>query len=252
MLDQVDATSEHEYAVHYHMAPGIEAVLRQETGRLTANAASATLDITYFDEQGSWQVTEGLVSPCYAAKVVAPYGIYSVRTNGPVVLLSVLFPRVPGESPPIIRNLDPKQGKSLSLTTLRFHDFVVWSERAVAEEHLHDTDFEWVWVRRTSDDYFFERIVLLHGKHVSLHEFEFTAECPLEFVSISVQDKMLSIDLSPSTGIRARPPAGIDHIVVNGGIHPLGSDEILELSQGEVPALAVARDKTGYCKYVRH
>src|SRR5439155_4144461 len=59
MLDHVDADGEHEYAVHFHMAPGIDATLHRETGRLEAHIASTTLDIVYSEGQGLWKVADG-------------------------------------------------------------------------------------------------------------------------------------------------------------------------------------------------
>lgn len=252
ILDRADATGEHEYAVHFHMAPDIKTTLHQETGELTAHAALATLDIAYFEKQGTWYVADGLVSPCYAAKATAPVGTYATRKNGPVALLSVLFPRTPNQPLPEIRNLCPRQGKGLRLATPRFHDLVLWSGSSAPEEGFYDADFEWAWVRRGSDDRSLEKAVLLHGTTISLQDLEMTAERLLEFVFVSVQEGLLSLDLSPSAGIRVRPPSGIARILVNGGTHTLGSSEAITLSQDEVPTLAVPRDRTDRCQHVRH
>lgn len=252
MLDRADPTGEHEYTVHYHMAPDIITTLHQETGELTVHAAMATLDIAYFEKQGTWHVADGLVSLCYGTKSTAPVGMYTARRKGPVALLSVLFPRVPNQPPPEIQNLNPKHGKGFSLATSQFHDLVLWSERSAPEEGFYHTDFEWAWVRRGSDDRSLEKAVLIHGTTFSVQDLEMTAERLLEFVFVSVQEGLLSLDFSPSAGIKVQPPFGIAHILVNGGKHSLGSSEVLTLSQDEVPTLAVTRDTTEHCKHVRH
>ena len=252
MLDRVDVTGEHEYAVHFHMAPGIDATLHQETGRIEAHAASAALDLVYFEGQGAWHVTDGLVSPCYAAKVSAPVGVYAVRKKGPVALLSVLIPRAPGQVPPEIRGLNIGKGKGLSLSTPRYHDFVLWSGGAAPQEGLQAADFEWVWVRRPSIDHPIERAVLLHGSRFSAKDLEVNTKRPVEFIAASVQDRALSIDIFPSAEIRVRPPTGVDRIAVNGRIYPLGSEKVLTVFQQDVPALALSRDEIDRCKHVRH
>ncbi len=252
MLDCVGATGEHEYAVHFHMAPNVATTLDREACRLSAIADSAILDLFCLEDRGSWRLDDGQVSPCYGAKVPAPHGVYSVRTSGAVALLSVLFPRVPDQPPPVVRKLDSRQGKSLSLTTMRHHDLVVWLGGGVPEEGVLDADFEWAWVRRALDDRGFERAVFIHGTHISLLDLELTADHPIAFASVSVEERVLSMDLHPCLGIRVRPPPQVDRIVVNGRMHTLASVEALVLSQYEIPALAVSRDETERCKHVRH
>jgi hypothetical protein len=252
MLDRADATGEHEYSVHFHMAPDIQATLDQENGRLEAKASTAILDIICLERLGSWHVVEDVVSPCYAAKVPAPHGTYSVRTKGPVALLSVLFPRSHGQLPPQIRNLKLSQGKGLVLATQRFRDIAVWSGSAVPEEGIHAADFDWVWVRRSPGDFLIERAVLLHGRCISTPEFEVIAERPVEFVVISVLDRVISIDVFPPVGLKIRPPNGVVSILVNGRMHALISQDTLAVPEQEVPVLVVSRDETDRCRHVRH
>jgi len=252
MLDRVDATGEHEYAIHFHLAPGIDAILSQEAGRLEAHATSATLDLVCLGGLGAWHVADGPFSPCYAAKVQAPHGTYAVETKGPLALFSVLFPRAPGQLPPEIRNLDLGHAKGLVLATPRFRDFVLWSGNAVLQEGLYAADFEWVWVRRSPSDGFLERAVFLHGRCISIHDLEVIAVRPVEYVVVSVQDRAISIDVFPPVGMRIRPPAGIERILVNGRIHALSFNEELNVMEYEIPALAVPRDETDCCKHVRH
>jgi hypothetical protein len=252
MLDRVDAIGDHDYAVHFHMAPGIETTLSRGDGRLTAQAAMATLDILYSEGQGEWQVADGLVSPCYAAKESAPVGSYTSRKNGPVALLSVLFPRISDQPSPEIRNLHPRQGKGLELATPQFRDFVLWSGNTALEESLRDTDFEWVWVRHTSDYPYLQKGLFLHGAYIYLQDFELCAERPIEFVWVAAHEGMLSVHLSPPAGIRVRPPTGVDRIAINGRIHPLGTEKELTVPQHAVSSLDLPRDPTDRCKHVRH
>lgn len=253
VLDRVDAKDEHEYALHFHIAPNVETVLSTEACRLSAIAGSATLDLVCLEDRGAWRLDEGQVSPCYGARISAPHGIYSVRTKGPpVALLSVLFPRMPDQLPPIIRKLDSKQGKSLSLTTMSHYDLVVWLGADVPEEDFPETDFEWAWMRRALGTRHLEHAVFLHGTRISLLDLEITAEGLLEFVSVSVKEEALSIDLTPRVGVRVRPPPAVGRIVVNGRKHSVVSAEALALSADDVPALTVLRDPTERCKHVRH
>jgi hypothetical protein len=252
MLDRVDATGEHEYAMHFHTAPGVDATLHHETGRLQAHTGSTALDIVYPDGQGVWNVADGLVSPCYGAKVTAPHGTYSVRTAGPAVLLSVLFPRDAGGLPPEIRKLNCGRGKGLVVATSRFRDFVLWSADAVASEGLHAVDFEWAWMRRSASDRLFERAVFLHGTCVSSDEFDVTTERSVEFAAISVRDRTLSIDVFPSVGIRIRPPVNIDRVEVNGRRHVAGAGATVNVMKHDVPTLDMQRDQTDRCRHVRH
>ena len=252
MLDRVDATGEHEYAVHFHMAQGIDAALDHENCRLEARATTATLDIVYFEKQGAWHLTDGLVSPCYAAKVKAPIGVYSVQKKGPLGLLSVLIPRAPGQLPPDIRGIKTEQGEGLALSTPQSHDFVLWSGVAVPQEGLHSSDFEWVWVRRPSVAHPIKRAVLLHGSRFSAQNLEVNTQRPVEFIAVSVQDRALSIDILPSAEIRIHPPTGVDRIAVNGRIYPLGSEKKLTVPQQDVRALAPPRDENDRCKHVRN
>ena len=248
MLDRVDAAGEHECAIHFHTAPGVDATLYHETGRLEAHTGSTTLDIVYSEGQGRWNVADGLVSPCYGAKVTAPHGTYSLRTAGPAVLLSVLFPRDADELPPEIRKLNPGRGKGLVVATSRFRDFVLWSGDAVASEGLHAVDFEWVWMRHSADDGLLERAVFLHGTCVSSDEIEVITERPVEFAAISVQDRTLSIDVFPSVGFRIRPPVNIDRVLVNGRMHATGTGATVNI----MPRLDMQRDQTDRCRRVRH
>jgi len=252
MLDRVDATSEHDYAIHFHMAPGINATLSQEAGRLEAHAASVILDLVYLGEQGAWHVADGLVSPCYGAKVAAPHGTYSLRASGPAVLLSVLFPRSASQPPPEIQKLNSGRGKGLVVATSRFRDLVLWSADAVDSEGLHVVDFEWVWIRRSAGGRLLERAIFLHGTCVLSDEIDVTTERPVEFAAISVQDRTLSIDVFPPAGIRIRPPAGIDRVVVNGRMHVAGTGATVNVTKHDVPALDLQRDQTDRCRHVRH
>ena len=52
MLDRVDAQGEHECVVHFHLAPGIDAALHQESGRLEALTTTTILDVVYPEGQG--------------------------------------------------------------------------------------------------------------------------------------------------------------------------------------------------------
>src|SRR5207302_251741 len=163
--------------------PGIDATLHHEAGRLEAHAGSTTLDIVYCEGQGLWSVTDGLVSPCYGAKVTAPHGTYSLRAAGPAMLLSVLFPRGAGQLPPEIQKLNSGRGEGLVVATSRFRDFVLWSADAVASEGLHAVDFEWVWMRRSAGDGLLEGAVFLHGTCLASDEIEVTTERPVEFAA---------------------------------------------------------------------
>jgi len=252
MLDRVDAKGEHEYAVHFHVAPGIDATLHHGSGRLEAHQASTTLDIVYPEGLGLWNVADGLVSPRYGAKVTAPHATYSLRTAGPVELLSVLFPRSAGRPPPEIQKLNSGRGKGLVVATSRFRDFVLWSADAVASEGLHAVDFEWVWMRRSTDDRLLERAVFLHGTCVSSDEIDVTTEWTVEFAAISVQERTLSIDVFPSVGIRIRPPVNIDRVVVNGRTHVAGAGATVNVMKHDVPALDMQRNQTDRCRHVRH
>lgn len=252
MLDRVDATGEHEYATHFHMAPSIDATLNQEAGRLEAHATSVILDLIYLREQGAWQVADGLVSPCYGAKETAPHGTYSLRATGPAVLLAVLFPRSADQLPPEVQKLNFVRGKGLVIATSRFHDLVLWSADAVKSEGLHTVDFEWVWIRRSAGDRLLERAVFLHGTCVSSDEIDVTTERPVEYAAISVQDRTLSIDVFPSVGIRIRPPVNIDRVVVNGRMHVAGTGATVNVMKHDVPALDMQRNQTDRCRHVRH
>ncbi len=252
MRDRVEAKGDHEHVVHFHMAAGVDATVNHETGRLEAHADSTILDVVFPERQGIWKLGDGLVSPCYGAKVTAPYGTYSVRIKGSAELLSVLFPRVNGQLPPQIRNLSPRQGKGLILTTPRFDDLVLWSGNPVPEEGLHAIDFEWVWVRRSPNGRPLERAVLLHGTCFSSDEVEVRTERPAEFVAIAVQDRALWIDVFPPVGVRILPPAHADRVAVNGRMHVTGPSGALVVVEGDVPTLAMPRDRTDYCRHVRH
>jgi hypothetical protein len=252
MLDRVDAADDHEHAIHFHLAPGIDATVHEEVERLEAVGASATLDIVVVEGRGTWGVTGGLVSPCYAAKVPAAYATYTLRAQGPVALLSVLYPRGPDELPPGIRSLRVGQGKGLVLTTPRFGDVLLWSASAVPTAGIHATDFEWVWVRRAARDGRLEQAAFLHGSSLSSDDVEVCTERPVEFVAISVHDRALSIDVFPAVGIRVVPPVDVDRVVVNGRAHTTGAGETVTVMHHDVPALATPRDETDVCRHVRH
>lgn len=251
MLDRVDAQGDHEYAIHFHMAPGIDATLSQEAGRLEAHATSVILDLVCPGEQGAWHVADGLVSPCYGAKVAAPHGTYSLRATGPAVLLSVLFPRSANQLPPEIQKLNSGRGKGLVVATSRFRDLVFWSADAVDSEGLHAVDFEWGWIRRSAGVRLLERAIFLHGTCVISDEIDVTTERPVEFATISVQDRTLLIDVFPSVGIQIRPPVNIGRVVVNGRIHIAGTGATVNVTKHDVPALDMQRDQTDCCRHVR-
>jgi hypothetical protein len=252
MLDRVDAEGDHHCAAHFHMAPGVDASLHHETGRLEARAGPIILDLVYPEAQGTWNMAEGLVSPCYGAKVTAPHGTYSVRTSGPAALLSVMFPRGSSEVAPEIRDLDPAQGKALVLATPRYRDLLIWSGSAVATEGVQSVDFEWIWMRRSPGDRHLERAVFLHGTSIASDDVELTTERPVEFIAISVQDGVCVIDVFPTVGIRLRPPINIDRIEINGRIHMVGTGETLNVMAHDMATLAIPRDQTDFCSHVRH
>lgn len=252
MLDQVDIDGDHEHAVHFHMAPQVCAALHHQARRLEAYTPSASLDVAYPERQGVWSVADGWVSPCYGAKVRAPHGTYSVRTTGPAALLSVLFPRRPGELPPQIQNMNPEGGKGLVLATSQFRDLLLWSANTVASEGLHVVDFEWVWIRHSSRNHLLERAVLLHGTCILSDDIEVQTEHPVEFVVISVSNKALSIDVSPPMGIRIRPPVNIDRVLVNGRMHTGRAGDAVSVMRQDIQRLATPCDRIDWCRHVRH
>src|SRR5206468_3770494 len=139
----------HESAIHFHLAADVDASLHDGSARLEARAGSTVLDIVYPEGQGHWDLVDGLVSPCYGAKVASVHGTYSARTAGPAVLPSVMFPRHATEPPPTIRRLDARRGRAWAVETSRFRDLVLWSADALDSEGVRAIDFEWVWVRHS-------------------------------------------------------------------------------------------------------
>jgi len=252
MLDSVNAEAGHEYAVHFHMAPGVNAILYGESGRLAAQADSATLDIIYAGREGIWNVADGLVSPSYGAKETARHGTYSARSTGAAALLSVLFPRRPDQPAAEIHNLNLVRGKGLTIATPQFCDFVLWSGSAAVTEGLHSVDFEWVWMRRSAGDRLLERAVFVHGTSIRSDQVEVASESPVEFVAISVCEKVLSVDVLPSVGMRIVPLVHVDRIVVNGRVHAASAREAVTIVKDEMPILAVPRDQIDCCRHVRH
>jgi hypothetical protein len=252
MLDRVDATGDHELALHFHLAPDVDAALHHESGWLEARAAAATLDITCTGAPGCWSVADGLVSPCYGATVAAAHAAYSLHATGPAALLSVLFPRPAGEAAARIRTLDCAHGKALAITTTGFRDLALWSAHAAISEGLHAIDFEWAWVRRRAGDRGFDRALLLHGASLASDEMEVMMGEPVEFAALWKRDATLWVDLVPCVALRIRPPAGVQRVVVNGRMHAARAGTVVNVVKDELPPLAARRDADGRCSHVRH
>lgn len=252
VLDRVDATAEHEYGVHFHLSPGVSASVQKETGRLTANSTSASLEITFVDEQGEWSVVDGLISPCYGEKMPALHGKYIVRTKGPLSLLFILFPKTLEEFSPQVLKVNLAEGKGAVLSTQHYQDLLLWSARGFSELGVRASDFEWVWVRRSLGESILDRAVCIHGSHVSIDELEVIAEHRVDFLVIALQGRTMSIDVSPRVSLKVRPHAGIEHILINGRASPMGAHDEMEFRASDFPLLSEPGCKVEEGIHVRH
>jgi hypothetical protein len=252
MLDRVEARGGHECTAHFHLTAGADATFHHETGRLEALAASTTLEVIYPEMMGAWSVTDGLVSPCYGAKEEAQHATYSVRTTGSAAILSVLFPRVSGQLSPEIRNLNPDHGKGLVLATEQFRDLFLWAGRGLAAEGIQGSDFEWVWMRHSSGDGRLELAIFLHGTTITSGEIELMMDGPAEYVVISMQEDVFSINIVPPVGFRLRLPMNSESVVVNGRKHAIGAGESLVVAKPDVFMFGMPQNQTDFCQHVRH
>jgi len=252
VLDRVEAAREHDCAVHFHLAADAQAIVDHATGRLEARIGSTALDIVYPEGRGSWSVAEGVVSPCYAAQAASVHATFTSRSVGPEALACMMLPRATDEPPADVRKLDTPRGRAWAIATPRFHDVVAWSAGALRIEGIEDMDCEWAWVRRSPGQRALERAALLHGTRFAGASLDLAADEPLHLAVIVAAEGSLSIDVVPPVGLRIRPPAGVERVIVNGRACATTSGSIVTLGAHDVPPLGVPRDAVERCKHVRH
>jgi hypothetical protein len=168
-----------------------------------------------------------------------------------VVTLSVLFPRMRGQSPPEIRNLVSGHANGLVLDTPQFNDVVLLSGATAPVEGVRATDFEWAWLRRYRSSRMLERALLLHGTHFLGDDVEVKADRQVKYVAIVLRDGKLLIDVVPAVGIHILAPRNVDHIVINGGARLENANRMLFVAEGDIPSLTMPRDPFELCSYVR-
>lgn len=252
MLDRADTCQEHELVVHFHLAPSATATVYRASSWLTARTSSASLEIVFPEEQGTWDVADCSVSPCYAARIPASHAKYVVTGKGPIALFSVLFPRIPGQELPKLHNLALEQGKGTVIAMPRSRDLAIWSGKAAPEVGIDAVDFEWVWARQSADAHHLEQAICLHGTHLSFREIEITADRDLAVIAVNLQHQTISIDVSPPAGMRIRAKTGVNRILVNGAPHTLGHTKVLDLKREEIPQPSAWDDSSRSCGNVRH
>ena len=252
LLDRIDAKGEHDCAAHFHLAPGLQAVIRGDGTLLEASDGSRALDIVYAEQTGKWHVADAWVSPCYGNKIVALHGTYSTRALGSVGLLSVLFPRYSDTPTPGVTSLQPHRGKALVVAIPRARDLLLWRACELAEEGVQRTDFEWVWLRRPAAGHPLQRGLLLHGAELSCDGIEIRTENPVQFVAFTVRDKQLLIEILPRVGVRVRAPRSVSTVIVNDVPYSLPDGAELDLDKQGLREPTGARDQISRCSHVRN
>jgi hypothetical protein len=86
--DELDSEGDHELAVHWQCAAGVDVttdaddlVLRADAGRIAARVA---------ERGGEWSVSDGWVSPVYGARIRAPHLRFIRRATGPMAVTTVV------------------------------------------------------------------------------------------------------------------------------------------------------------------
>jgi hypothetical protein len=252
ILDRCRARSTHDFALHFHFAPGVAVRLDPQAKRLAASTSDTSLDISFVGEPGVLSAGDDWVSPAYGRRVQAAVGAYGATALGDTSILSAMLPDTHGNPPGVVQVVDVELGKGRVISTAGRRDLLLWKAGIVPQEGIRAADFEWVWMRRPLNGTLATEVILLHGTRFDTDLGSFTFEQPVGFGVLSAQAGDLSLDVWPPVGIRARISAGCGGLVVNGHRCSPGPDGQIAVSRDQVPALGSPRDASDRCDHVRH
>jgi hypothetical protein len=87
--DELDATEEHELAVHWQCAPEVDALVDRDG--VVVKIGDRTIAVMKVAEMdGEWTMQEGWVSPTYGVRVPAPHLRFVRRLAGPMAVTTVI------------------------------------------------------------------------------------------------------------------------------------------------------------------
>ena len=139
--DQFIARKQHDYALRYHLAPGLSVDARDSEMNATADDGGLSIR-TYGKRELKPRLENGWVSSCYGQREPAPVALFEARGEGPRQFVSFLIPQKPRTDgvlwPPCIEEgpRDAQEGaaterrpyRAYSIRASREHDLILLSQ----------------------------------------------------------------------------------------------------------------------------
>jgi hypothetical protein len=254
VLDHVTAAEEHRADIHFHAAEGVTATVVDRASWLTLKGPKCALDIAYPARRGHWDVTAGQISPCYGLAVETPTAQYSVRAGGGIAALSVLMPRPCQDLPAQIQELDHLEEHGFQIVGAQYRDTVLRGTQVTRSGQFMCNECDWVWIRHGSPGAIFDKIIVVHGMAIEVDGLHFRLSRAADFVVISRQNELLTIEISEPMDVLLRPPPGVTRVALQGSSQVVKENvEITILAQGATDiSVASAPESFSRCKYVRN
>ena len=149
--DRIDLSAKHPLNLWFHF---------------DSIAASESLEIFSFAENGAWAKEEGWVSHCYGEKAPAPVRVFSATAEGDFEIVTFLLPQ-----PAKVEQIEVSGGRGFELRNERSRDVVILRDPGapLAQTASIVTDCDCAWLRFASDNATPEDVVAIGGARLELN-----------------------------------------------------------------------------------
>lgn len=209
VVDEASADGTHDYAVHFHAAPGVALLPGDSDQSVTAVSEIPLMDMSYVGSQGSWKIAAGRSSPCYGATQPSWRGDYVVAAARAVAVVCAMVPRQQGRPSRSVMPLTCKNGRAAYLDGSDHRDVFYWR---VAET----TDFEWVWIRRSSISGEILAAIFVRGSRFAGEGLELQAMEHTDFVVLRRSAGSWKVESAPGVTFRVVEDSACVQVVADG------------------------------------
>ena len=173
LRDRVVSDGEHSYDLWFHFDAGASPVLEAAADSpavLNESSGARGLQIAGFSAQGAWRKEDAAVSHCYGEKQPATACAFSATAKVTENLITFLLPQTGAKrSTSRVREIEAIGGQAFEVVSESAQDFVMIGGGSRVEIARLASDFDWTWVRFSSEDGLVpEELVLIGGQALEL------------------------------------------------------------------------------------
>jgi hypothetical protein len=224
--DRVETGGAHDYALHFHFAPGSDPSVETLPRAAAAGAACVRegggetpgLTLLTFAPSGAWSRHDELVSNCYGSAVRAPVCTFNF-SGAAEETLTLLAPRAAQAGHISAREIEVVGGRAFELTdgaTTRDCLLLRADDAPTVETARFSSGFSWTWLRFRGDDGEPQEVVAVDGQTLRLDGRELLrATGTVGYVAARREGQAWHVDADAGEQVFLAP-RGAESLFVNG------------------------------------